>query len=241
MGEGLSWGESRDATFVLTGVSTWVGKLVYLAMDPLTIQEGWWEIARAITKWQIMARDPGHPCVNPLTPQPFRFDHLGDSAQKDTPRDANSDHQLSPHQPPRGQNCNGHRRDQGQPTPQPPLPSPNHGAHMKINLSDFKDEDAKDAVTYLSWRWDLTKYHYAGCRDHTLLLYAIQSLQGYPGELVQSSGMDITLDDMLMILDDHYNNVKVLDALKQELFQICMTDKETILDWGVCLLRHLQL
>ena len=26
---------------------------------------------------------------------------------------------------------------------------------MKINLSVFKDEDAKDAVTYQSWRWDL--------------------------------------------------------------------------------------
>ena len=52
--------------------------------------------------------------------------------------------------------------------------------------------------------------------------------------------MDITLDDVLMILDEHYNNVKVLDALNQELFQLWMADKETILDWGICLLRHLQ-
>ena len=29
---------------------------------------------------------------------------------------------------------------------------------MKINLPIFKDEDAKDAVTYQSWRWDLTVY-----------------------------------------------------------------------------------
>ena len=55
---------------------------------------------------------------------------------------------------------------------------------MKINLPIFKDEDAKDAVTYQSWRWDLTVYQCAGCRDHTLLPYAIRSLQGYPGELV---------------------------------------------------------
>ena len=48
-------------------------------------------------------------------------------------------------------------------------------------------------------------YHYAGCRDCTLLLYAIWSLQGYPRELVRSSGMDITLDDELTILDEHYN------------------------------------
>ena len=82
----------------------------------------------------------------------------------------------------------------------------------------FKDEDAKDAVTYQSWRWDLTVYRCAGCRDHTLLPYAIRSLQGYPGELVWSSCTDITLADVLMILDKHYNNLKVLDVLNQELF-----------------------
>ena len=110
---------------------------------------------------------------------------------------------------------------------------------MKINLPIFKDEDAKDAVTNQSWRWDLTVYWGAGWRDHTLLPYAIISLQGYPGELVWSSGTDITLDDV-MILDKHYNNVKALDALNQELFQLQMADKETVLDWGISLSRHLQ-
>ena len=52
--------------------------------------------------------------------------------------------------------------------------------------------------------------------------------------------MDITLDDILTILDKHYNNVKALDALNQELFQSRMADKETISDWGVHLSRHLQ-
>ena len=112
---------------------------------------------------------------------------------------------------------------------------------MKINLPIFKDEDAKDAVTYQSWRWDLTVYRHAGCRDHTLLPYAIRSLQGYPGELVWSSGTDITLNEVLTILDEHYNNVKALDTLNQELFQMRMADKETVLDWGVCLSRHLQI
>ena len=55
-----------------------------------------------------------------------------------------------------------------------------------------------------------------------------------------SSGTDITLDNVLTILDEHYNNIKVLDALYQELFQLQMADKETVLDWGICLLRHLQ-
>ena len=83
-------------------------------------------------------------------------------------------------------------------------------------------------------------YQHAGCRDCILLPYAIWSLQGYPGELVQSSGIDITLDDVLTILDEHYNKGKALDALNQELFQLWTADKETVLDWGVHLSRHPQ-
>ena len=52
--------------------------------------------------------------------------------------------------------------------------------------------------------------------------------------------MDITLDNVLTILDKYYNNVKALDALNQELFQLQMADKETVSDWGICLLSHLQ-
>ena len=103
---------------------------------------------------------------------------------------------------------------------------------MKINLPIFKDEDAKDAVTYQSWRWDLMVYRFPGCRNHTLLPYAIRSLQGYSRELVWSSGTYITLDDVLTILDEHYNNVKVLVVLNQELFQLWMVDKETVSDWA---------
>ena len=52
--------------------------------------------------------------------------------------------------------------------------------------------------------------------------------------------MDITLDHVLMILNEHYNIMKALDVLNQELFQIQMVDKETMSDWGICLSRHLQ-
>ena len=52
--------------------------------------------------------------------------------------------------------------------------------------------------------------------------------------------MAITLDNVLTILDEHYNNVKALDTQNQVLFQLQMADKETVLDWGVHLLRHLQ-
>ena len=87
----------------------------------------------------------------------------------------------------------------------------------------------------------MTVYRYSGCRDRTLLPYAIRSLQGYPRELVQSSGTDITLDDVLTILDEHYNNVNALDALNQELFQMRMADKEMVLNWGVHLSQQLQI
>ena len=74
-------------------------------------------------------------------------------------------------------------------------------------------------------------YHQAGCQDCTLLPYIISSLQGYPRELVRSSGTNITLYGMIAMLDEHYNNVKALDTLNQELFQLQMTNEETVLDW----------
>ena len=58
---------------------------------------------------------------------------------------------------------------------------------------------------------------------------------------MQSSGIDITLNEVLTILDEHYNNVKALDTLNQELFQMRMADKEIVLDWGVYLSWHLQI
>ena len=106
LGEGLSPGESSDTTFVHTGAGTWVGKPAYLAMDPLTIQQGGQEIAQAITKCWIKARGPGHPHVNLPTPQPFRFNRQEDSPQKDTPEMPIQTIISSPHWPLRGWNCN---------------------------------------------------------------------------------------------------------------------------------------
>ena len=49
MGEGLTADEARDAAFLLTGAGMWVGKLAYLAVDPMTIQEGRRAIAQAVS------------------------------------------------------------------------------------------------------------------------------------------------------------------------------------------------
>ena len=58
---------------------------------------------------------------------------------------------------------------------------------MKINLPIFKDEYAKDAVTYQSWRWDLTDISLCGmlrsvCSSDT----PFSPCKVYPIELVQS-------------------------------------------------------
>ena len=94
--------EARDAAFLLTGAGTWVGKLAYLAADPMTIQEGRRDIAQAISDNRVKARGPGCPWVNPLAQQPFQFNALRTSPPKDVSRDCSSDYPQSPRWPSRG-------------------------------------------------------------------------------------------------------------------------------------------
>ena len=194
MGEGLRVDKARDAAFLLTGASTWVGKLAYFTTNPMTIQEGRRAIAQAILDNRVKARGPEHPYVNLPAQQPFQFSSLRNAPPKDVLRDDGSNYPWSPHRPSRGCKCNRRWRDQRPQLPRFPLPSPDCGFEsdrsslsmmssmssrsdwsdesrcsrwgrwhqeetcMKINLPIFKDEDAKDAVTYQSWRWDLTVY-----------------------------------------------------------------------------------
>ena len=222
LGEGLSLGEVRDATFTLTGAGTWVGKLAYLAADPLTLWDDWWVIAQAITQCQIEARGPGHPHSQPATPQPFRFYHRDESPLDERFHSANEcleeallDHQPSCHRLQWGWGHDHQWLEQTWAWLQPPSPSPDWGldsdrssvsttssvsswsdrseasqhphhcrhhretgGHMKINLPIFKYVDVKDAITYQSWRWDLTVYHCAGCWDCTLLPYTSGPYKG---------------------------------------------------------------
>ena len=83
MGEGLKADEARDAAFLLTGAGTWVGKLVYLTANPMTIQEGRRAIAQAISDNRVKARGPGCPQVNLLAQQPFRFHTPRTSTSRD--------------------------------------------------------------------------------------------------------------------------------------------------------------
>ena len=127
MGEGLRADEAGDATFLLTGAGMWVGKLAYLTADPMTIHEGRRAIAQAILANRVKARGPRHPCVNPLTHQPFCFNPLRNSPPKDMPRDDGSNYPPSPYRPSRGCECNRQWRDHRPQLPRFPLPSPDYG------------------------------------------------------------------------------------------------------------------
>ena len=124
MGEGLMADEARDATFLLTGAGTWVGKKVaYLTADSMTVHESRRAIAQAISDNRVKARGPGHPHGNLPAQQPFQFNVLRNSPPKDMPRDDGSDYPGSPHRPSRGCKCSRRWRDQRPQLPRFPLPS----------------------------------------------------------------------------------------------------------------------
>ena len=127
MGEGLMTDKARDATFLLTGAGTWVGKVAYLTADSVTIHKVRRTIAQAILDNRVKVRGPGCPRVNLLTQQPFQFNSLRNSPPKDMPSDDGSDYPWSPHRPSRGHKCNRRWRDQRPQLPRFPLPYLDHG------------------------------------------------------------------------------------------------------------------
>ena len=61
LGEGLKVDEARDASFLLTGAGTWVGRSAYLTTNPMTLQEGKRAMAHAVSDQGVKARGLGHP------------------------------------------------------------------------------------------------------------------------------------------------------------------------------------
>ena len=99
MGEGLKADEARDAAFLLTGAGTWVGKSAYLTANPMMLQEGKRAITWAISDHRVKARGPGHPRVNPLAQQPFRFNTSRTSPPGDMSAHYGSDEGRTPRWP----------------------------------------------------------------------------------------------------------------------------------------------
>ena len=106
MEEGLMADKARDATFLLTGAGTWVGKLAYLTADSMMIHEGRRAIAQAISDNGVKVRGPRFLHVNPLAQQPFWFNALRNSPPRDMQGDGGSDYLPSPLRPCRGHKCN---------------------------------------------------------------------------------------------------------------------------------------
>ena len=126
MGEGLMVDEARDATFLLKGAGTWVGKAAYLTTDSMTIHKGRRAIAQAISDNRVKTRGPGCPCVHPLAQQPFQFNSLRNSPPRDCQEMTvlTTPSHLTGHLEAANAIENGDQRPQ---LPRFPLPSPDHG------------------------------------------------------------------------------------------------------------------
>ena len=73
LGEGLSLGEARDAAFMLSAGIPWVGNQAQLSAKPVSLGDGRWLIAQAITEGHIKPRGPGCPHSIPPASMPFNF------------------------------------------------------------------------------------------------------------------------------------------------------------------------
>ena len=104
---------------------------------------------------------------------------------------------------------------------------------MKIHLSTFKGGEGKEDVLYLMWHFDIVAYLQVGCADKDLLPHVYESLQGYPGDLVQSTGKDAYLDDILYYLDEHYRNAMTFDSLSREIYTMKQSPDENVSDFGI--------
>ena len=115
------------------------------------------------------------------------------------------------------------------------------GFSIKVNLPTFKDEKAKDAVTYCSWCFDVSVFCHCGWDDWHLLPYVFRSLQGFPGDLVRSLGEDATLGDVLWTLDEHCGDVMTFDTLRKEVYSLKQGMGENVAEFGVCLAQQIQI
>ena len=105
----------------------------------------------------------------------------------------------------------------------------------------FKNEKAKDAVTYCLWHWDMFVFHCSGWDDWHFLPYIFRSLQGFLGDLARSLGKVSTLGDVLQMLDEHYDIVMIFNALSKELYSLKQGKGENLAEFGVCLLQQVQI
>ena len=66
-------GEACDATFMLTGDISWVGKQAQLDANAVTLQDSQQIIAQDMTKQSVEARGSGHPHIHSSAVPPLSF------------------------------------------------------------------------------------------------------------------------------------------------------------------------
>ena len=143
LGEGLKADEARDATFLLTGAGTWVGKSAYLTTDPMTLQEGKRAITHAVSDHGVKARGPGHPRVNPLAQLSFRFTTSRASPPGDQSMHEISDDRQTQQWPPQSCGRNRWRRDQRQQSSRYQSPSLDRGFKSDSSISTVSSRSSR--------------------------------------------------------------------------------------------------
>ena len=64
---------------------------------------------------------------------------------------------------------------------------------------------------------------------------------GIPRWSSQELGEDATLNDVLQILDEHYDVIMMFDILSKELYSLKQGSSENVAEFGICLLQQVQI
>ena len=97
LGDRLSLGEVQDATFTLSEAISWVSNQAQLNANAVSLWEGQWLIAQAITKQCIEARGPGCPHWYPPALPPFSFHNQDQSPWEGRPQSADKPWEVMRH------------------------------------------------------------------------------------------------------------------------------------------------
>ena len=115
------------------------------------------------------------------------------------------------------------------------------GFSLKVILPTFKDEKAKDTVTYCSWQFDMTVFHCSGWDYHHMLPCVFMSLEGFLGDLARSLGEDANMDDVLQTLNEHFGIMITFDTLSKEVYSLKQAMGQNMAEFRVCLSQQVQI
>ena len=77
--------------------------------------------------------------------------------------------------------------------------------------------------------------------DHPLLPYVFRSLQKFLGDQVRNVDEDVTLGNVLWMLDEHYGVMMTFDALSKQLYSLNQRMGENVTEFEVHLSQQVQI